>query len=358
MGQGGPGKLKILVIYDTYMPEESFRRAFSDVLKTNDVRFARLSELDRKDPETESERSIREYNGNPDELAGLMKDDDILVVHAAPVTDKVLKASPNLKAVFCVRGGPVNIDVESASRLGILVSGAPGRNAEAVADFTMALMLVLARKVLKGAEFVKGNRMFTKEEWEGFFGHELKDMVLGLVGYGNVGSRVAKRALSFGMTVLVYDPFVEKAMIEGPGVAVTDFESLISSSDFVSLHAREAPENVDMFGRKQFEKMKKTAYFINTARGSLVDEDALYEALSTGKIAGAALDVMKVEPIDPASRLVKLPNIVVTPHIAGASHEVRYRGAEIVAKNVEGFILGSPIGGMMNPEVLTKKRGI
>src|SRR6267143_4256829 len=112
MSQGGPGKLKILVIYDTYMPEEFFRRAFSDVLKTNDVRFAHLGELDRKDPETESERSIREYNGNPDELAGLMKDADILVVHAAPVTDKVLKESHNLKGVFCVRGGPVNIDVE------------------------------------------------------------------------------------------------------------------------------------------------------------------------------------------------------------------------------------------------------
>ena len=350
--------MKVLVIYDTYVPEESFRRAFSEVVKTNEVTFAYISELDRKDPETASEKSIREYVGNPDELTGMMKDEDILVVHAAPVTDKVLAASPRLKAVFCARGGPVNIDVDAASRLGILVCSAPGRNAEAVADFTLALMLDLARNVIGGAKFLRENRMFTREDWEGFFGHELKGTVLGLVGFGNVGSRVVKRALSFGMSVLVYDPYVDKSNIEEPGVAVTDFETLVSSADFVSLHAREAPENENMFGKRQFEKMKKTAYFINTARGSLVDEDALFEALSSGKIAGAALDVMKAEPTDPTSRLLKLPNIIVTPHIAGASHEVRYRGAEIVAKSIESFIAGHPVGGVMNPQLLSKKQGV
>jgi D-3-phosphoglycerate dehydrogenase len=338
------------------MPEEFFRRAFSEIMKTNEVRFAYIMELDRKDPETDSEKSIREYNGNPDELAGIMKDEDILVVHAAPVTDRVLQASPNLKAVFCVRGGPVNIDIESATKMGILVGAAPGRNADAVADFTLALMLALARNVVNGIEFVRENKQFTKEEWEGFFGHELGGMVLGLVGYGNVGSRVAKRALSFGMSILVYDPYVEKSKIEAPGVSVTDLDTLLSSSDFVSVHARESPENDGMISTKQFEKMKKTAYFINTARGSLVDEDALYDALTSGKIAGAALDVMKVEPTDPSSKLVKLPNTLVTPHIAGASHEVRYRGAEIVARSIQNLIAGQPVVGLMNPEVLSKQR--
>jgi D-3-phosphoglycerate dehydrogenase len=348
--------LKILVVYDTYMPEEFFRRAFADIMKTQEVKFVYINELDRKDPETDSEKAIREYNGNPDELASVMKDEDILVVHAAPVTDRVLKASPNLKAVFCVRGGPVNIDVDSATKLNIPVAASPGRNAEAVADFALALILVLARNVLKGAQFVKENRMFTKEEWEGFFGQELKGMTIGLVGYGNVGSRVAKRALGFGMSVLVYDPYVDKSKIEAPGIRVVDYDTLVSSSDIVSLHAREAPENENMFGKKQFAMMKKTAYFINTARGSLLDEDALYEALSEGRIAGAALDVMKVEPTDPASRLLKLDNIVVTPHIAGASHQVRYRGAEIVAKNVENLMAGLPIDGLMNPQVSSGKR--
>lgn len=344
------------MIYDTYMPEEFFRRAFSEIMKTNEVRFEYIMELDRKDPETDSERSIREYVGNSDELASLMKDEDILVVHAAPVTDRVLQASPNLKAVFCVRGGPVNIDIESATKMGILVGAAPGRNAEAVADFTLALMLALARNLVGGVEFVRENKQFTREEWEGFFGHELGGMVLGLVGYGNVGSRVAKRALSFGMSILVYDPYVERGKIEAPGISVTDLDTLLSTSDFVSVHAREAPENNDMISTKQFERMKKAAYFINTARGSLVDEDALYGALTSGKIAGAALDVMKSEPTDPSSKLVKLPNIIVTPHIAGASHEVRYRGAEIVARSIQNLIAGLPVGGLMNPEVASKKQ--
>ena len=347
--------MKILAVYDTYMPEEFFRRAFAKIMKTNEVRFAYIMELDRKDPETDSEKSIREYNGNPDELASLLKDEDILVVHAAPVTDKVMQASPNLKAVFCVRGGPVNIDIDSATKVGILVGAAPGRNADAVADFALGLMLALARNLVTGVEFVRKNEQFTKEAWDAFFGHELGGMTLGLVGYGNVGSRVAKRALSFGMSILVYDPYVDKAKIEAPGISVTDLGTLLSSSDFVSVHAREAPENENMISTKQFAMMKKTAFFINTARGSLVDEDALYEALTSGKIAGAALDVMKAEPADPTSKLVFLPNVLVTPHIAGASHEVRYRGAEIIATSIENLIAHRPVVGLMNPEVRSKK---
>ncbi len=349
--------MKIPVVYDTLMPEELFRKAFGGVMKFNEVRFVYLNEMDRKDPETESERSIREYVGNPDELADQLTDEEILVVHAAPVTDKVLQASPKLRAVFCARGGPVNIDIASGSALGIAVGGAPGRNAEAVADFTLGLILALGRNLLKGAVFVRENGAFSKEEWEGFFGHELKGTVLRLVGYGNVGSRVAKKALSFGMSVLVYDPFSAKGKIDGPDIQVTDLETLVSTSDFVSLHAREAPENVNMYDSNQFGSMKKSAYFVNKARGSLVDKDALYEALSSGRIAGAALDVMKGEPVDPTSKLLELEDLIVTPHIAGASHEVRYRGAEIAAKHIEDFIAGLPVKSLLNPQVYTAKQG-
>lgn len=155
------------------------------------------------------------------------------------------------------------------------------------------------------------------------------------MGYGNVGTRVAKRALAFGMEVLVYDPYVDKSRIEATGFRVTDYDTLVKNSDFVSLHAREAAENNNLFGAKQFEMTKPCAYLINTARGSLLDEDDLYHAISSKKIAGAAMDVMKVEPIDPKSKLFDLSNVLITPHIAGASHEVRFRGAEIIGKQVE-----------------------
>ena len=350
--------MKILVIYDAYIPSEFFQKAFASIGRSNSVRFERLNDLNRKAPESQSEKSIREYSGSPDELASLLTDEDVLVVHSAPVTDRVLKASPNLKAVFCARGGPVNIDVNAATGLGIPVVSSPGRNAEAVADFTLALMLDIARNIFKGYTFLRENQQFTRDKYEGFFGHELGGMVLGLVGYGNVGSRVARRALSFGMSVLVFDPYVDKSRIESPGIAATDIGTLISSSDFISLHAREAPENVGMFGKDQFGKMKKSAYFINTARGSLVDEEALYSALATGQIAGAALDVMRVEPMDPKNPMFKLDNVIITPHLAGASHEVRFRGADIVGKQVERWISNQPLDGVLNPQVLKGKRGV
>jgi D-3-phosphoglycerate dehydrogenase len=342
--------VKILVVYDTYIPEDYFRRAFASIARQHQVRFARLDELRRDPPETDSEKSIKEYSGSPKELAGLLKDEDVLVVHVAPVTDEVLEASPNLKAVFCARGGPVNIDVEAATRRKIVVVSSPGRNADAVADFALGLMIALSRNLLKGTDLAKGRLQFNREEYEALFGHELGGKVLGLVGFGNVGSRVATRALGFGMEVLVYDPFVEKSSFEAPGVTAAPLEELLRKSDFVSVHARESPENENMIGKSAFAMMKPSAYFLNTARGSLVDEGALYDALVSKKIAGAALDVMKHEPMDPKSPLLGLANVIVTPHIAGASYEVRFRGAEIAGKQVEKWAAGLPLVGVLNPQ--------
>jgi len=346
--------LKILVVYDAYVPKEYFEKAFAALGRTNTVRYAKLSGFGQQPPQNDSERSIREYSGSPKELAGLLDGDDILVVHTAPVTEEVLKASPNLKAVFCARGGPVNIDVESATRMKIPVVSAPGRNADAVADITIAFMIMLARKIVPAYSALKGGEgiSLNRSSFEGFFGNELGGKVLGLIGYGNVGSRVAKRALAFGMEVMVYDPYVDKSRIEAPGITVADYDTVVKSSDFVSLHAREAEENVNLFGTRQFAIMKPTAFFINTARGSLLDEDALFDAISNKKIAGAAIDVMKVEPIDPKSRLFTLSNVIITPHIAGASHEVRFRGAEIIGKQVERWINHDRLDGVLNPQVM------
>jgi D-3-phosphoglycerate dehydrogenase / 2-oxoglutarate reductase len=346
--------LKILVVYDAYVPKEYFERAFAEIGKTNTVRFEKLNEFGRQPPQNDSERSIREYSGNPKEIASLLQGDDVLVVHTAPVTEEVLKASPNLKAVFCARGGPVNIDVAAATRMKIPVVSAPGRNADAVADITIAFMIILARKIIPAYTSIRpaSGVNLSRSVFEAFFGNELGGKVLGLVGYGNVGARVAKRALAFGMEVLVYDPYVDKSRIEAPGIKTTDYDTLVKTSDFVSLHVREAPENNNMFGAKQFGMMKPTAYFINTARGSLLDEDALYDAITSKMIAGAAMDVMKVEPIDRTSKLFELSNVVITPHIAGASHEVRFRGAEIIGKQVEKWLNHEHLDGVLNPQVM------
>jgi D-3-phosphoglycerate dehydrogenase / 2-oxoglutarate reductase len=340
---------RILVVGDLYVPVAAFRTAFASLLPDNVIRFMQMNEADRLQPSTESEKSIREYSGNPRQIANELKDEEILVVHDAPVTDEVMDASPNLKLICCARGGPVNVDVAAATKRRITLVSAPGRNAEAVADYVLGVLIILARNLSRANLFLREKRKFDRSSFESFFGHELGGKALGLIGYGNVGSRVARRALSFGMSILVFDPFVPSSKIEAIGIKTIDLENLIKSSDFVSLHARESKENENMFGRTQFALMKKDAYFINSARGSLLDEDALLEALTTKKIAGAALDVMKKEPISSDNPLISMDNVFITPHIAGASKEVPLRGAEIVVRQIQNYINGQTLEGVINP---------
>ena len=340
---------KILVAADLYVPVIAFQTAFTALIPGNQIRFFQMDETNRLVPLTESEKSIREFSGNPKQIARELKDEEILVVHDAPVTDEVMDASPNLRLICCARGGPVNIDANAATKRGIAVVSAPGRNAEAVADYVLGVIIILARNLSLANLFLREKRKFDRSSFESFFGQELGGKTLGLIGYGNVGSRVAKRARAFGMSIQVYDPFVPASRIEGPGIKTTDLETLISTSDFVSLHAREAKENDNMFGKKQFDLMKKGSFFINSARGSLLDEEALLEALRSKKIAGAALDVLKKEPVSPDNPLVSMDNVFITPHIAGASRQVPLRGAEIVAAQVENYIAGRKLEGVINP---------
>src|ERR1700730_3707757 len=295
---------KILVVGDLYVPADTFREAFAFLLAENEFRFFQMDETDRLIPTTESEKTIREYSGNPKQIARELKGEEIIVVHDAPVTDEVMDASSGLKLICCARGGPVNIDLLSATNRGIRVVTSPGRNAEAVSDYVLGVMILLGRNLYSAGNFVKEKRKFDRATFDSFFGHELRGKTLGLIGYGNVGYRVAPRAQAFGMSILVFDPFVDKEKIEAPGIKTADLDTVISSSDFVSLHARESRDNEDMFGKKQFELMKPSAYFINSARGSLLDEAALVDALTGKKIAGAALDVVKKEPISPDNPLV------------------------------------------------------
>jgi D-3-phosphoglycerate dehydrogenase / 2-oxoglutarate reductase len=341
---------KILVAGDLYVPVVVFQTALARLTPDNQIRFFQMNETDRLTPTSESEKSIREFSGNPKQIVKELKEDEILVVHDAPVTDEVMDASPNLRLICCARGGPVNIDAVAATKRGIPIVSAPGRNAEAVADYVLGVMIILARNLSFANLFLREKRKFDRSSYESFFGQELGGKTLGLIGYGNVGTRVAKRALAFGMSILVCDPFVPKSKIEAPGVKAVDMDTLISSVDFVSLHARESEENDNMFGKKQFAMMKKGAFFINSARGSLLDEDALLEALISKKIAGAAMDVMKKEPVSPDNPLVSMDNVFITPHIAGASRQVPLRGAEIVAAQIINYIGGQKLDGVINPQ--------
>jgi D-3-phosphoglycerate dehydrogenase len=341
--------MKILVVGDSFVPVAVFKRGFEHLETEHEVTYVQLDESLPARTATESGKRIREYLGSPDEVAAHVGDSDILVVHGAPVTDEVLAAGRELKLICCARGGPVNVDVKAATARRLPVVNTPGKNAEAVADQTIAFMVMLARGFPRAQRFLADGGMLGESAYEGapFLGHELGGHELGLVGYGNVGRRVSRRALAFGMTVSVYDPFIQideaAAVSQVPGLP-----DLLLSADFVSLHVRTTPGTENLFSAPEFARMKKGAYFINTARETLVDEAALDAALSSGHLAGAALDVVRPRTGHDPHPLLRHENVVITPHIGGATYETLLRGVTMVADEISRFTSGSPLGSVVN----------
>lgn len=332
--------MKILAVGDSFVPVTTFRQALAGLEAGNTIRYLDLDMDAPFVPRTASEQSIREYAGNPQQLIDALDGADVLLVHGAPVTAAVLDASSNLQIVGVARGGPVNVDVEAATARGVTVISAPGRNADAVADLTLTFMVMLARRIERSLDFLRQGGKLGESNFEGaqFFGHELGRHTLGLVGYGNVGSRVARRALAFGMKVLVFDPYVEPSQIAEPGVLMVGLDELVEQADFISLHARSTRETENLFDANRFRRMKRGSYFINTARDTLVDEEALYEALASGHLAGAALDVTRPRPDGSPPPLMTLENVIITPHIGGATFEAALLGVEILAGQLEQYL--------------------
>ncbi|TMA89011.1 MAG: 3-phosphoglycerate dehydrogenase [Deltaproteobacteria bacterium] len=284
---------------------------------------------------------------------------DVLIVEADLVHAEVLESCP-LRMIGCCRGDPVNIDLELATRKGIPVFHTPGRNADAVADLTLAFMLMLARHLPQVAEtFQGGGPAFERtgdflEMYNRFTGVELGGQTVGLVALGAVGREVAARLRAFKARVLAYDPYVRQPP---EGVELTGLEELLRASDFVSLHAPVTAETQNLVSRERLALMKPSAYFINTARAALTDEDALYEMLVAGRLAGAALDVLHNEPLQGDNRFLSLPNVIVTPHLGGATHDVVRHQSDIVVDAIESYLRGERPRWMANPEVLEKPPG-
>jgi D-3-phosphoglycerate dehydrogenase len=290
-----------------------------------------------------SDPSTPAWKTTAEDLIQNIHDAEILVVYQAPVNQKVIEAAADLKLIVCTRGGPVNIDIEAAENKGIPVSNAPGHNAEAVADHVFALLLSISKHVVRGhIAMEEGLWCGGKLPHDLYESMEMSGKTLGIVGFGNVGALIPKRAMGFGMKILVYDPYVSEERIKASGGEKVNFGTLLKDSDFITLHVRLTEENYHMFGRKQFDLMKPTAYLINASRGPAIDEAALSEALREHKIAGAALDVFEEEPIGPANPLLQLDNVVLTPHIAwvGFSH---VRGLKMASEEIERFLKGQPL---------------
>jgi len=262
-----------------------------------------------------------------DRLIELLSGVDGAVVGVVPMTARVMQSSPKLKVISMHGVGVDHIDLEAAASLGIVVANCPGANDQAVADLAIGLMIAAARQI------PMADHSLRNRQWGRYSGSELWKKNMGLVGFGRIGRGVAKRALGFDMQVLVYDPYIQIDQLDLPGVKLSSLEEVIRSADFLSLHAALTEETRSMIGEDQFRAMKPTAYLINTARGGLIDETALYNALTEKQIAGAALDVFAEEP-PWGSPLLDLDNLLLTPHIGAHTQEAIERMGIMAAQNI------------------------
>ena len=294
-----------------------------------------------------------------DELCRKVKGVEVLICEYDTISKDVFEAADRLKLIICCRGGVKSVvDLEEANRRGIVVCNNIGRNAGSLSDLVMGFIFDLTRnitktsnlvhsKVLVGAESTKpkeyqdvvwgldNNSPFIK-----YRGRSINHMTLGVVGYGHTGRAVAQKANLFGMRVLAYSPHF--AVSNAPNyVQSVTFDELLAKSDIISVNCSVNDATRDLFGAKTFSKMKDGAYFINTARGEIVVEEDLVAALKLGKLAGAALDVTRKEPIPADSPLVGCPNLLVTPHIAGSADDVQACGTFMVIESFQAYLDGS-----------------
>lgn len=351
-------KMKALLVGDAMIPVEGFERAtkkylsdyveeiYADNWEENwDKLQERRLVVEKNGPEVEDALPFIEKEG---------KDADILMGLFVPVSKKNMDLMPNLKIVGVSRAGLENVNVEEATRKGIIVFNVRGRNAEAVSDFTVGLMLSECRNIARAHYAIKNGtwrKEFSNSDWV----PELNGKTIGLVGFGYIGKLVAKKLSGFDVNVIVYDPFIEKEEIEKLGYRYVDKDTLFKESDFVSLHARLSKDTKNLIGKEEISLMKPTAYIINTARAGLVDQEALIEALKNKKIAGAALDVFWEEPLSEDSEFLKLDNVTLTTHIAGTTKEALTRSPELLAKDIKNFLSGETPNFIVNPEVLEKE---
>lgn len=295
---------------------------------------------------------VHEAAGDVGELIHALQGIDVCVSHTYPFTEEVFDACPDLKQVTITRGGPVNVDIESATRHGVQVTYAPGRNATATAEHTVAMIMATVRQI--PAHHIT----LTSGTWEGDayrydrVGMEISRNDVGVVGCGAVGSRVAMIMAAMGATVRVFDPWADPDSMPDGVKVCDDFDEVLKVSRILTLHARANENNRHMIGAEQLAEMPAGSVLVNCARGSLVDYDAVCDAIESGHLYAAAFDCLPREPLPPDSRLLHTPRVVLTPHVAGASKQAAELAARIAADDVAALVQGHTPTYLANPDVI------
>ncbi len=285
---------------------------------------------------------------------------DVVIVEADLLHAEVLDAC-HLKIIGCCRGDPINIGVARATELGIPVLFTPARNAAAVADLTLGYMLALARNIFTVNSLVKNGEMrfhSTRDYlsvYEQYGGFELGGITVGIVGFGAIGKGVATRLHGFGSRILAFDPYVTEELTRAHHAEPVELETLLRQSDILTVHCPDLPETRGLIGPRQISLLKPGAYVLNLARAEIIDDDALYEALHSGRLAGAAFDVFRDEPLQPDNRFVTLPNVLASPHLGGATRDVIRHQSAMIVDDIEAYLQGARPARIVNPEVLGKK---
>ena len=282
------------------------------------------------------------------EMVERARDVDAILVRTSVVSGPVIRAAPALKVVSRHGVGIDNVDVAECTRHGIAVAITEEANAQAVSEHAFACMLAVANKVARADMDVRQG-MWQRHKWVGI---ELHGKVLGIVGLGRIGSRVARHARAFDMQVLACDPYIPSARAAAVGATLVDLSTLLTRADFVSIHVPLNAETRHLCGRPEFDDMKPGAILVNTARGGVVDEQALGDALVGGRLAGAAVDVFEQEPVPPDHPLLALDNLLLSPHVAGQSEESMVRMSVGAAQNILHVLRGEQPSCLVNPEVL------
>ncbi|MEK5522161.1 2-hydroxyacid dehydrogenase [Heyndrickxia sp. FSL W8-0423] len=277
-------------------------------------------------------------------------DKHIIVVHVASINKEVIHAAKKLKVVAVLRGGIENADLTALTEKGITLINAPWRSAHAVADFSVGMMIAENKNIARSHKMIFDGQ-WCKNYINQEYIHDMRTRTVGLVGFGHIGQRVNERLVGFGSRVIVYDPYIDPKIIEEAGCISVTFEELLKQSDFVSVHLRLSEKTKHFFSEKEFSKMKKTAYFINTARSGLVDTNALVNALQNKDIGGAAIDVYDIEPLPNDHPFLKLNNVTLTSHIAGTSADTMRNSVEIGLEDLKNYLQGLPMKNIVNPKI-------
>jgi len=330
----GLARLKVLITDNGFMIDEV----------VNDERLTHLKSI---------ADVVREIPRSDEEMIELVRDANAIISGDSPLTNQILENAKSLKIIARVGVGYDNVDLEAATRRRIIVTNVPGALSDSVAEHAFLLMLAVARRLVVGDKSVREGR------WADYFQHapsfELNGKTLGLIGLGAIGSAVAQRAKAFNMEVLVYDPYVDESRVTRIGYRRVELDRLLRESDVVSIHSPLTTETKNLIGERELNLMKKSAILINTARGTVVDESSLIEALKKGTIAGAGMDVLTHEPPHQDNPLLTLENVTLTPHcVAFALDALRrlwFACSDAVLRVLRGE-LPRPPANIVNPDVI------